>query len=337
MRILALSPFPPDTVSGNVTTLRRLREGLAARGHEMRILDVAGPDAPARVEDALRSFDPDVVHLYHAYKAGRFAELLRGRPAVLTVSGTVLNDHVADAERARVIGDALRRVPVLLTYNPSLAERVARLFPDASSRLRCIPKGVRLGTDPFDLRGAAGVPSGAFLFLQAGGIRPVKDNLAALEGLASLRDRAALVFAGPVLDAEYGRAFARRLSAEPWARHVPFVPPGAMPAAYRACDAVLNTSRSEGLSNALMEAMACGRPILAADVPGNRDLVRPEVTGLLYADLADLTRQARRLIEDAKLRRRLGAAAEDFARRTFSPEREIDAILDAYAAARRGS
>lgn len=337
MKVLALSPFPLDTVSGNGTTLRRVQEGLTARGHTMRILDVAGSDASGRVEAALGSFDPDVVHLYHAYKAGRFADLLRGRPAVLTISGTDLNHHVTDPEAARVIGDALRRVSVLLTYNPSLAERVARLFPDASSRVKCIPKGVWLGTEPFDLRGAAGVPRDAFVFLQAGGIRPVKDNLAALEALAPLRERAALVFAGPVLDAEYGRLFARRVAAEPWARHVPFVPPGAMAAAYRACDVVLNTSRSEGLSNALIEAMACGRPVLAADIAGNRDLIRPEMTGLLYSDRADLARQARRLLEDPSLRRRLAAAAEDFARRTFSTEREIDAILEAYGAARRGT
>lgn len=335
MKVLALSPFPLDTVSGNVTTLRRVQEGLAARGHTMRILDVAGPDASGRVEAALHAFDPDVVHLYHAYKAGRFVRLLGGRPAVLTISGTDLNESMGDPERVRVIAEALRRIPVLLTYNPSLADRVARFFPEASSRLRCIPKGVRLGTDPFDLRGAAGAPPGAFLFLQAGGIRPVKDNLAALEGLFPLRDRVFLVFAGPVLDAEYGRNFTSRRSGEPWVAHIPSVPPGAMASAYRAADVVVNTSKSEGLSNTLIEAMMCGRPVLAADIPGNRDLIRPEINGLLYSDRDDLTRQATRLLEDGPLRRRLAAAAEDFARRTFSTEREIDAILEAYGAARQ--
>jgi glycosyltransferase involved in cell wall biosynthesis len=334
MRILAFSPFPPDTVSGNVATLRRLQDGLRARGHDMEILDVSDPAAAQRLPAVLRSIRPDVVHLYHAYKAGRFAALLEGRPAVLTVSGTDLNDYASDPERARVIGEALRRVPVLLTYNPSLAERVARFFPDVSARLRLVPKGVRLGSDPFDLREAAGIPNGPFLFLQAGGIRPVKDNLAALDGLAPLKSRAALVFAGPILDADYGRTFAARLAGEPWARHVPFVPPSAMAAAYRQADAVLNTSRSEGLSNALIEAMACGRPVLAADIPGNRDLIRPEVTGLLYSGPEDLRRQARRLVEDADLRRRLGAAAQEFAGHEFSTEREVAALLSAYAAAR---
>ncbi|HXG62737.1 MAG TPA: glycosyltransferase [Planctomycetota bacterium] len=334
MKILALSPFPPNTVSGNVATLKRLQEGLRDRGHDMEILDVSGPAAAERVSAALGSVRPDVVHLYHAYKAGRFAALLERRPTVLTVSGTDLNDYVADPERARVIGEALRRVPVLLTYNSSLAERVTRFFPDAAGRLRVIPKGVRLGNDPFDLRGAAEIPQGSFLFVQAGGIRPVKDNLAALDGLAPLKSHAALVFAGPILDADYGRTFAARLAAEPWARHVPFVPPSAMAAVYRQADAVLNTSRSEGLSNALIEAMACGRPVLAADIPGNRDLIRPEVTGLLYSGPEDLRRQARRLVEDADLRRRLGAAAQEFARREFSTEREVGALLSAYEAAR---
>lgn len=70
-------------------------------------------------------------------------------------------------------------------------------------------------------------------------------------------------------------------------------------------------SYSEGLSNALMEAMACGCACVASDVGGNRFLIQNGVSGFLFppGDRAALAAHLRRLVEDSAKRRMLGEAA----------------------------
>lgn len=81
-------------------------------------------------------------------------------------------------------------------------------------------------------------------------------------------------------------------------------------------------SRSEALSNSLMEAMACRCCPVASDVGGNPELVRPEQTGMLFrvADPVDLAAVLRKLIENPTLRQDLATRAEAFVRSNFSRE-----------------
>lgn len=326
MRILAFSPFDPQTISGNSITLRRVQKALEARGHGFEIVSVTPSTSPDEAAKAIARFRPDVLHFYHSYKTGRLLPSLSGLSTVVTVSGTDLNHDYDVPERREVIDRTIARAGAVVTYSASLAERVPRAT--------VIPKGVTLGDRPFDLRGTAGVREGAFVFFHPGGVRPIKNNLAAIDGLSPLKKEAVLVFAGPILDAEYGHQLANRLAKEPWVRHLPHIPPDAMAAAYRASDVVLNTSLSEGLSNALMEAMTVGRPILASDIPGNRDLLVHGETAMLYKDLNGLTDLAAWFIREPRSRALLGQAAQTLALELFSTDREAEALLEAYGRAR---
>ena len=70
-------------------------------------------------------------------------------------------------------------------------------------------------------------------------------------------------------------------------------------------------SLHEGLPKSLLEAAACARPIVATDVPGCREIARPDQNALLVPveDPAALADALQRLVEDAALRRQLGAAS----------------------------
>ncbi len=69
---------------------------------------------------------------------------------------------------------------------------------------------------------------------------------------------------------------------------------------------------SEGMSNALLESMSMGLAPLVSDTPANRAVIVPDINGLTYEaeNPTALAQQLRRLITDADLRRRLGAAAQ---------------------------
>jgi glycosyltransferase involved in cell wall biosynthesis len=120
-------------------------------------------------------------------------------------------------------------------------------------------------------------------------------------------------------------------------RCVPFRPD--VLAFYRIFDAVVLPSRAEGLSQALLEAMALGLPVVASRAGGNVDLVRHGEDGLLVAprDPAAFAAALARLLGDAELRRHLGARARRTSRERFSMQRTAALTDRAYriALARR--
>jgi glycosyltransferase involved in cell wall biosynthesis len=89
----------------------------------------------------------------------------------------------------------------------------------------------------------------------------------------------------------------------------------------RAHFAVL-ASRREGLPKSLLEAAACGRPMIATDTPGCREIAVRDETALTFpvGDAATLAEALTRMAGDAEMRRRFGKAARDLVERKFSAE-----------------
>lgn len=101
---------------------------------------------------------------------------------------------------------------------------------------------------------------------------------------------------------------------------------------YRQASVVCLPSYREGLPKALMEAAAAGRALAAADVPGCREAVVHEDTGLLFPvrDAAGLAAALERLLGDGALRRRLAANARALAVEAFAEETVVEKTLAVY-------
>jgi glycosyltransferase involved in cell wall biosynthesis len=108
---------------------------------------------------------------------------------------------------------------------------------------------------------------------------------------------------------------------------------------YRLLEIAFLPSRIEGFSQALLEAMALGKPVIASAAGGNLDLVRHEIDGLLVPplDRAAWAAAIERLLGDAPLAARLGEAARQTARVTFSLDRTVDRTLQLYQSLRAGA
>lgn len=98
----------------------------------------------------------------------------------------------------------------------------------------------------------------------------------------------------------------------------------------QAADLFVLPSISEGMSNSLLEAMACALPSIVSDAGGNVDLIEPGVAGLV-ADAAtpvDLATQLTHMLRDPALRQRCGVAA----RRIVCERYSLQAVVDRYEA-----
>ena len=80
----------------------------------------------------------------------------------------------------------------------------------------------------------------------------------------------------------------------------------------------------------MLEALAFGKPVLAADIEGNRSLIKDGVTGLLYRNETEFWGKAERLLSDAGLGQRLGGQGRRFVLENFPPEREAEAYVALY-------
>ena len=88
----------------------------------------------------------------------------------------------------------------------------------------------------------------------------------------------------------------------------------------------------EGQSNALLEAMASGLAIIASDIPENRILIEHEGNGLLVPVKNNiyLAKALKRLIENPKLREKLGKSAKLKIQQEFKPQKILDQYHEIY-------
>jgi glycosyltransferase involved in cell wall biosynthesis len=100
-----------------------------------------------------------------------------------------------------------------------------------------------------------------------------------------------------------------------------------------AIDVFVLPSLSEGLSNALMEAMACGCCVIASAVGGNPELVDDGTSGRLFpgGNLDALVERLREAVSDSERRRVMGMAAAEKMRREFSLARAVERMQEIYS------
>jgi glycosyltransferase involved in cell wall biosynthesis len=202
-------------------------------------------------------------------------------------------------------------------------------------RLRVVPNGIdlaRVDAPPAPEECAA---ARSALGDVGGGRRVVvvvsrrKDQEVVLRALPAVRAPVLVAFVGIEPDGPL-----RRLAGAVPERHrVVFVPFTARPLPfYRLAALAALPSRIEGLSQALLEAMALGLPVLASDAGGNPDLVTHEQTGVLVPplDAAAWAGALEQLLGDSRLAGRLAAAGRALVRRDFTLERTAERTEAVY-------
>ena len=110
------------------------------------------------------------------------------------------------------------------------------------------------------------------------------------------------------------------------------LPPRDVRELMRAADVVMNTSFHEGMSGAMLEAMAEGLPILASSAQGNLALVQENINGFIFSveDQHALTQRAIDLARDPSLRKKMGEESKNLACQNYSEKQEYDLHEQVY-------
>jgi glycosyltransferase involved in cell wall biosynthesis len=156
-----------------------------------------------------------------------------------------------------------------------------------------------------------------------------KDQAVVLRALGRVRTPIRLVLAGVNPD-ESLASMAGRVAAPHVVVCLPFTPD--VRALYELLDLVLLPSRIEGLSQALLEAMALGKPVIASAAAGNADLITDGRNGRLVEPLdpAAWVSAIEELLGDSVTATRLGAAASLTARNDYSLQHTIERTATLY-------
>jgi glycosyltransferase involved in cell wall biosynthesis len=273
-----------------------------------------------RLRRLLAGNHPDVLHalLFHANLAAR----LVGPMAGVDPRRIICEIQTVEIERRWHLWlDNLtcRLCRCEIGNSPSVVDHLRRKAHIPSSRLRCEPGAVDVDAIAAAIpisRSESGWPAEGPIILWVGRFDPVKgfeEMLGAFRMVAS-QINASLVLVG---DGPYRYVVDRVVrDCGLTGRVILMGHRSDVPRLLRSADLFLMSSRTEGLPNAILEAMAAGLGIVATDVPGCRDLIVDGRTGLLApaGSVMGIAQRLLILLEDATIARRLGDAAHKWVR-----------------------
>ena len=251
---------------------------LGARGAVRRLLD--------------EGFEFDLIDAHYYYPDGVAAALLAkwfGKPFTVTARGSDLNLITRFALPRRMMQWAAARAAASIGVSAALTD-VLRRWGLAKDRLHVMRNGVDLQRfrplPRAQARAALGL-AGAPLLLSVGNLVELKGHELVIDALAELRKthpgaQLAIVGTGPRRDALVAHAQARGLA--PAVHFAGAIPNTELLDWYSAADALVLASCREGWPNVLLEAMACGTPVVATDVGGIPEIVTTPIAGRIVRE-----------------------------------------------------
>ena len=290
----------------------------------------------------------DLVHAYFLPQAGfvaAYAATYLGLPSVVSARGNDLDRAIFDPERAAHILFALRSAGAVTTNASELARKARSLVPGLEVAI--IPNGIDAqhfrpmsASEDLGLRLGLEAPTNggrkAAVIGFVGELRKKKGLQALLDGYAHVADSlpATLLIVGDVRPGEDRRAFDDFKTSNAQRKIVltGYLPPSDLPAYFGLMDVFAHPSLRDGLPNAVLEAMACARPVVATPVGGVPDAIQDGENGILVSqeDPMALASSIERLLGDSRLSDRYGRAARETVLRQFTPQAELDGNLAVY-------
>jgi glycosyltransferase involved in cell wall biosynthesis len=276
-------PGPSDPDLGSFVA--QLEHALRERGHEIElaVLDRRGDGKRRYLELRRRVRDAaphDVTWAHFLVPSGALA-LAAGGPLVVTAHGRDVRNIGAIPGVRRATARVVARASTVIAVSDYLRRELEDKLPAARGKVEVVDSGVDLERFSPDVQPAAILESPAFV--QVGSLTERKNVVRLADAFAQI-GRGSLTFVGdgPLRSRLEGRAHVRVVGR---------VPHADVPGWLTAADVVCGPSLIEPFGQSLLEAMACGRSVVATRIGGPPEFVTPEAGVLVDPlDADDLAR-----------------------------------------------
>jgi glycosyltransferase involved in cell wall biosynthesis len=291
VRILLVSQmYPGPTAPDLGVFVAQLERALAERGHDLEraVLDTrAGgkrryATLAASTLRARRRFDPDVVYAHFLVPSGLIGALAGGAPLVVTAHGRDVRNIGAIRGIATATRATVRRAAAVIAVSDYLRRELEVKVPEAAGKTHVIDSGVDL--QRFAVRPA---PEGGPHFLCIGALSERK-NVVRLAEAFGRHGEGTLTYLGD-------GPLRPRLEGRPGVELAGTVAHDEIPARIAQAHVVCQPSLIEPFGQAVLEAMACGRSVVATRIGGPPELVPPEAGALVDPLDVDAIARALRL------------------------------------------
>jgi glycosyltransferase involved in cell wall biosynthesis len=234
----------------------------------------------------------DAIDAHYLYPDGVAAVWLGkrfGKPVVVTARGSDTSLLPRYAVPRRLIQGAIRDADALIAVSAGLKEGLVALGAPAG-KVTVLRNGVDLTAfrpepDRAVARASLGLPEGRSALLSVGLLIERKGHHLIIEALRDLPDHTLLIVGeGP--DRAALEALAHRTGVADRVRFLGAQPHARLPLHYSAADTLVLASSREGWANVLLEAMACGTPVVASPAWGSREAVTAPEAGLVLDQAA---------------------------------------------------
>jgi colanic acid/amylovoran biosynthesis glycosyltransferase len=252
-----------------------------------------------------------------------------GRPVVVSCRGAQVNVAAHNPRRQAIAGGlraTFARAAVVHCVSEDIRRAAAAFGLDTAKA--CV---IRPAVDPAVFRPAArsATPSSMFRIATTGSLVWRKGHEYALTAVRAMVDRGVDTHLDIVGDGPERQRLLFTIADLGLAGRVELHgrrPPERVRDLLQSADAFLLSSLSEGISNAALEAMACGLPVVTTDCGGMREAIDDGVEGFVVPvrDADGLAGALSRLANDAERRRHMGVAARNRILRQFRLDRQVE-------------
>jgi glycosyltransferase involved in cell wall biosynthesis len=299
-----------------------------------------------QLEQLFRRSRPDIVHT-HSGKAGILGRLAAAKAGVPIIAHTIHGPSFGNFQNALanlLFRAAERRAGRVTTHFVTVADAMTEQYLAAGIGQRQqytkIFSGFNLSpylsakNDP-NLRARLGIAPDDFVIGKIARLFKLKghdDLFSVAPEIVRQHSRVKFLFVG---DGEWRGKFETKARSLGLGQHILFtglIPPDEVPRYVGVMDLLVHLSLREGLPRALPQALAGGKPVVAYDCDGAREICLNDQTGFLLppGDLRALEQTLSRIIENAPLRERLGKSGREFVRANFSAERMVNQLAALY-------
>ena len=331
--------------------VQRWVRGLKARGLKMRLVSLGGEPLPdidthilprrgrlsyftqaSQASRLAREFKPDIVHAHYASGFGWWTRKIKDTPTIVSAWGADVIDFPSNSLKRSLLRSVLKGTDHITATSRMLKQATVAILPEIEGKTTVIPFGVTIPHE--DIPAPPDQPL-RLCFIKAHRRKYGPDIL--LQALALARKsnpEIVLDMAGQGEMTSHLKAMCHRLGIEKAVNFVGYIPPEEIYSFLSQHHIMVMPSvmASESFGVAVLEASACGRPVIASRIGGVPEVVRDGETGLLVppGEVQNLTEAILALAADRERREKMGLAGRKFVSENYLWEKSLDAMIELY-------